>query len=205
VSVPGDENWLYHLPEFLNRVREQGAHVVNDELDVDLGGVLYHHRGARVPAYNATFVWREGEGENRFELELDAVGPRGAWAVFDADRSWDFFLLRSGGDQPCLVWMTDAEFREEEADEFESKQEAVGLGRFSFGLYLHDTGSWTDVEAPARDADAPLFVHRPDGRTFVPEERDPAAFAAVLPEELRPNDETPPDYLGVLEAHVDAG
>lgn len=198
---PVDEEWMYHLPAFLDRVREQGAHGINDELDLDLGGVLYHHRGARLPGYNATFIWRG----DTFELELDAVGSRSAWAVFDAERTWDFYLRRAAGDQPCLVWMTDAEFREDEADEFGSKQEAVALDRFSFGLYLHAPGTWKELEERARATDAPLFVHRPDGRTFVPEAHDLAAIADVLPEELRPNDERPPEYLGVLDAYVDAG
>lgn len=197
-----DENWLYHLPEFLDGVRERGAHRVTEDIDLDLGGVLYHHRGARVPAYDATFIWRADEGQ--FELELDAVGPRSVWAIFDVERSWDVYLARIGGDQPCLVWMTDAEFRAEEATEFDSKQEAIGLGQFSFGIYLHAPRTWEDVEDRARTTDAPLFVHRPNGQTFVPEELDLDAFAAVLPEELRPNDETPPDHLGVVNAHVDA-
>jgi hypothetical protein len=200
--APDDENWLYHLPEFLDRVRERGAHRVVDEVDLDLGGVVYHHRGARLPAYDATFVWRDGE--NRVDLELDAAGPRSAWVSFDADRSWDIYLARVGGDQPCLIWMTDAEFREEEADEFESKQEAIAFGRFSFGVYLHAPRTWNDVEERAQSTDAPLFVSRSDGRTFVPDDPDLKAFAEALPEELRPNDETPPDYFGVVNAHVDA-
>jgi hypothetical protein len=222
---------MYHLPSFLDRVREQGgsdrreeppngkrggttgeqggpdgkegssgAHAINDEIDLDLGGVLYHHRGARLPGYDATFIWRG----DTFELELDAVGPRSAWAVFDAEQSWDFYIRRAAGDQPCLVWMTDGEFQVEESDKFDSKREAVGLDRFSFGIYLHAPRTWDDLEARARSTDAPVFVHRPDGRTFVPEEHDLDAIADVLPEELRPNDETPPEYLGVLDAHVDA-
>lgn len=197
---PAEESWLYHLPAFLDRVRQAGAHSLTDEIDLDLGGVLYHHRGARLPAYNATFVW----AGDAFELELDVVGQRSAWAVFDAERDWDFFVQRAAGDEPCLVWMTDAEFAADEADDFDTKQEAVGMNRFSFGLYLHAPRTWTALEERARETDAPVFVHRPDGRTFVPEERDLAAFADVLPAELRPNDETPPAYLGVLEAHVDA-
>lgn len=202
MSSTDDENWLYYLPEFLDRVRQQGAHKVIEEVNLDLGGVVYHHRGARVPAYNATFLWRRDEAQ--FELELDAVGSRSVWAIFDADRSWDFHLARVGGDHPCLVWMTDAEFREEEADEFDSKSEGIARGRFSFGIYLHAPWTWEDVEERAQTTDAPIFVHRANGRTFVPEEHDLEAFAEVLPEELRPNDEMPPGYLGVVDAHVDA-
>lgn len=193
------EEWLFHLPEFLDRVRERGAHGITDELDLDLGGVLYHHRGARLPGYNATFLWKD----DTFELELDAVGPRSAWAAFDADRNWDFFIRRVASDQPCLIWMTDGEFAQDEADEFESKEAAVGLGRFSFGLYLHAPRTWQALEERARDTDAPVFIHRPNGQTFVPEETDVASFADALPEELRHTDETPPEYLGVLGAHID--
>lgn len=203
MSQTDDEHWLYRLPEFLDRVRDRGAHRVTEEIELDLGGVLYHHRGARVPAHDATFLWRPDD--DRFELEVDAVGPRSVWAVFDAGRSWDVYIARLQGDQPCLVWMTDAEFQEDEAGEFATKEEAVGAGRFSFGLYLHAPWTWEDVEERARETDAPLFVHRPDGQTFVPEEHDLEAFAAMLPEELRPDDETPPDHLGVVDAHVDAG
>jgi hypothetical protein len=198
-----DENWLYHLSDFLDRVRERGTHGVSEEVDLDLGGVVYHHRGVRVPATGATFRWRGDE--DQFGLELDGVGSRSARVSFDADRSWDCYLVRTGGDQPCLVWMTDAEFRTEEADRFESKAEAAGRGRFSFGVYLHAPWSWEAVAERARDTDAPLFVQRPGGRTFVPEEGDLAAFAEVLPEELRPNDDRPPEYLGVVDARVDAG
>lgn len=201
-GTPADEEeWLYHLPAFLDRVREQGAHRVADEIDLDLGGLVYHHRGARLPAYDATFVWRG----DTFELELDAVGQRSAWAVFDAGRSWDVYVVKAAGDQPCLVWMTDGEFRAEEADRFDGKEEAIGHVRFSFGLYLHAPRTWGDLEERARDTDAPLFVHRPNGQTFVPEEHDLAAIADVLPEELRPDDASPPDYLGVVDATVDAG
>lgn len=203
MSHTDDDNWLYHLPEFLDNVRDQEAHKVNEELEIDFGGVLYHHRGARLPGYDATFIW--GEDGDEFELDVDAVGPRRVWARFDADRSWDFYLARIGGDQPCLVWMTDGEFQAEEADEFRDKEEAVGMGRFSFGIYLHAPRTWGDVEERARETDAPLFVHRPDGQMFVPEEHDLAEIAEILPEELRPNDETPPDHLGVVDAHVDAG
>lgn len=195
-----DEGWLYHLPEFLERVRDRGAHRVADAIDDAVDGVVYHHRGARLPAYDATFVWRD----DAFELELDAVGPRTAWAAFDADRSWDAYLYRAPGDEPCLVWMTDSEFRAEEAARFDSKQDAVAAGRFSFGLSLHDSETWPAVAERTRTTDAPLFVARDDGRTYAPEATTRDAFQAALPPELRPNDERPPPYLGVLEVHVDA-
>lgn len=192
-----DDGWLYHLPGFLDRIRERGAHSVRENVDVEVGGVLYHHRGARVPAFNATFV----AGDGAFDLELDAVGERRAWVRFDAGREWDFFLTRAPGDAPCLTWMTDAEFHEEEAEQFGSKQESIAMMRFSFGIYLQSPDAWPDVEARARETDAPCFIYRPGGRTLVPE-GDLAEYESVLPPELL-DGEAPP-FLGVVEAQMEA-
>lgn len=194
----GGKDWLYHLPAFLDQVRESGAHAVRDGLEVDIGGFLYHHRGARVPAHNATFVWRPDE--STFELELDALGRRAAWAIFDADREWDFFLSQPPEDNPFLAWMCDDEFRTEEADDFESKVETVGLGRFSFGLFLVPPPDWEELEKRARETDVPCFVQRPSGRMLVPEE-GLEQYESVLPSELL--DGTPPDHLGLVDAHID--
>jgi hypothetical protein len=218
-----EEEWLYHLPEFLDRVREQGAQRVVESLDANIGGVLYHHRGARVLGHNATFAWGGGErasedesededegkgaggGEgNTFDLEIDAVGSRAAWAVFDAGYEWDFYLVRAAGDTPCLAWMTDAEFDAEEAESFADKEAAVGTGRFSFGLYLQSPTVWEELEERARESDAPCFVHRPSGRTVVPEE-GLEAFESVVPPELLPDGDAPPGYLGLVEADVSGG
>lgn len=192
-----EEDWLYHLPEFLDQVRDRGAHDVVGHLDAAVDGVLYHHRGARVPAYNATFGWRNGT----FDLELDAVGPRSAWAVFDADRDWDFYLSQASGDAPCLAWMTDAEFDAEEAAAFEHKRDAVGMGRFSFGLYLQSPPAWEDVAERANETTAPCFVHRPSGRTLVPE-GGLEQYSDVLPPEVFPDGDDPPAHLGLVETHV---
>lgn len=195
-SATGDEGWLYHLPGFLDRVRETGGHSVRENVDVAVGGVLYHHRGARVPAHNATFVWPDEEGA--FDLELDGVGSRAAWVRFDANCEWDFFLVRAPGDAPCLVWMTDDEFRTEEAENFENKQACVSMMRFSFGLYLQPPDVWTDIEEQAHETDAPCFVYRPGGRTLVPEE-PLESYETVLPPELF-GDDAPP-FLGVADVH----
>lgn len=201
-SSHDDEDWLYHLPAFLDRVCERGSHDVREGLDVEVGGVLYHHRGARVPAHNATFVWREDAESRAFELELDAVGRRGAWACFDATRDWDFYISRAPGDAPCLIWMTDAEFRAEEADDYPNKQEAVGMMRFSFGLYLQSPDAWPEVEERASETDAPCFLYRPSGRTLVPE-GDLERYEEVVPPELLDGEEGAPDYLGLEEAYVE--
>lgn len=195
------DEWLYHLPAFLERVEERGSHAVSEALEPQIGGVLYHHRGVRLPAYDATFTWRG----DRFDLELDAVGDRRAWMAFDADRSWDFYLRRLAGDEPCLVWMTDGEFHAEEADRFQDKRSAVANDRFSFGLFLHGPGTWKAIETRARETDAPLFVHRPDGRTYAPPEGDREAYAEMLPKELQADPADPPQYLGVIAAEVDSG
>lgn len=188
---------LYHLPEFLARVREEGVHGVRENLGDDVGGVLYHHRGVRVPGHNATFVWHEGDGT--FELVVDGVDDRGAWVTFDADRSWDVFFARPQADAPYLAWMTDAEFERDEADRFDEKSAAIGRGRFSFGLSLQPTAVWPDLEERAREADAPCFIYRPSGRTLIPA-GDVERYERALPPELIGDD--PPDYLGLVEADV---
>lgn len=192
-----DDGWLYHLPGFLDRVRERGAHSVRDNVDVAVGGVLYHHRGARVPAFNATFVRNEG---GTLDLELDAVGERRAWVRFDAGHEWDFFLTRAPGDAPCLAWMTDDEFHEEEAEQFGSKQESIAMMRFSFGVYLQSPDAWPDIEQQARETDAPCFVYRPTGRTLVPE-KELSEYDSVLPPEVFGGDAPP--FLGVTDAQFE--
>lgn len=188
---------LYHLPEFLSQVRDQDVHDVRENLGDDVGGVLYHHRGVRVPGFNATFVWHDADGT--FELVIDGVDDRGAWTTFDADRSWGFFFAQPPEDAPYLAWMTDAEFETDEADRFDEKSEAVGTGRFSFGLYLQPAAVWPDLEERAREADAPCFIYRPSGRTLIPE-GDVENYEQALPPELVGDD--PPDHLGLVDADV---
>lgn len=192
MSDRGD--WLYHLSAFREQVQESGAHGVLENLEVDFGGVLYHHRGARVPGHNATFVDRD---DGTFELVVDGIGDRAAWARFDDDRSWDFFVAQPPDDAPHMVWICDAEFEAEEAAEFEEKPTAVGMGRFSFGLYLQSPAAWTDLEERAREVDAPCFVYRPSGRTLVPD-GDLSEYEDALPAELLGGD--PPAHLGVVDA-----
>ena len=193
----GESAAPYRLPEFLATVREAGAHDVRENLGDDVGGVLYHHRGVRVPGHNATFVWHHDD--DTFELVVDGVGDRGAWATFDATASWDVFFVRPPEDAPYLAWMTDGEFEAEEADQFDEKSASVGIGRFSFGLYLQPSAVWPEYEERARDADAPCFIYRPSGRTLVPE-GDLAAYEHALPPELVGGD--PPEYLGLVSADV---
>lgn len=188
------DEWLYHLPAFFDRVRTEGAQSIVETVDEEFDGVLYHHRGVRMPGYDATFVYRE---DGTFELVIDGIGDRAGWVRFDADRTWDVFFAQPPGDMPFFAWMTDNEFDTEEADEFASKAEAVSRGRFSFGLYLQSPTAWEDLEARVRETDAPYFVYRPSGRTFVPES-DLEAYEAVLPPELL--GEEPPPHVGLIAA-----
>ena len=188
------DEWLYHLPAFLDRVREQGAHGVVENVDADIDGVLYHHRGIRVPGYNATFVWGD---DGTFELVVDGVGDRAAWATFDADRAWDFYFAQPPNDTPSLAWLSDTEFETDEADRYRNKAEAIADSRFSFGLYLQPPPIWQELEARAEGTDAPCFIYRPSGRTFVPE-GDLNRYVEVLPPELLGED--PPGHLGLVAA-----
>lgn len=190
--MASDEDWLYHLPAFLERVQEEGAQDVVGSVPADVEGVLYHHRGVRLPGHNATFVW-QGDA---VELAIDGVGERGAWITFEGNRSWDFFLSRTAGDAPCLAWMTDAEYEAEEAETFDTKAAAVGMGRFSFGIYLQSPAAWSDLEEEARSRDTPFFIYRPGGRTLVPE-GPLEAYADVLPAEVLSGGDDPPDHLGL--------
>lgn len=198
-GTPAEEDWLYHLPAFLDRVETLGAHDVVESVEAEVGGVLYHHRGARVPGHNATFVWHPEDGT--FSLEIDAVGARSAWATFEADADWDFFLSRAPRDEAVLAWMADAEFAAEEADSFPDKAEAVGLGRFSFGLFLNAPDAWGPLEERAREVDAPFLIHRPSGRMLVPE-GDPADYADVVPPELQGGEA--PAHLGLRDVVFEA-
>lgn len=197
----GSEEWLFQFPAFLERLRAAGAQGVLETVTVPLGGVLYHHRGVRVPGHDATFVWHPAGdgGDPSFELVVDGVGDRAAWATFDAGREWDVFLAQPPEDTAYFAWMCDDEFAAEEADEYPRKADAVGMGRFSFGLYLQPEEAWADLEARAREVDAPCFVYRPSGRTVVPE-GDLEAYEDVVPPELL-DGEAPP-HLGLLDADL---
>lgn len=192
---PDEPEWIYRFPEFDTRLREQGALRVSEALDAALGGVVYHHRGARVPAYEATFV----RAEETFSLEADAVGARGAWAEFDAGATWDVFVAKRPDTTPYVAWMCDAEFQHEEASRVTDKREAVALGRFSFGCYLHPPTTWAQHKRRASLSDAPFFLYRPDGRTVVPDATVGLdEYAEAVPPELRGED--PPAHLGLCGA-----
>jgi hypothetical protein len=195
-----DTQWIYRFPEFEARLREQGALRVSDAIDAPIGGVIYHHRGVRVPAHEATFVWEPDE--ETFTIEVDAVGPRGAWARFEAAAAWDVFVAKRVDSTPYLAWMCDAEFDHDEALRAADKREAIALGRFSFGCYLHPPETWAQHQRRASLSDAPFFLHRPDGRTVVPDANVPLeAYEEAIPPELRGGHS--PSYLGLVAAEVE--
>lgn len=189
---PGEETWQYHLPAFLVTLREQGELDLREQAPGPFEGFLYHHRGARIPAHQARLRWTT----DGFGLELEALdGSR--WTVAFQDRDdWDAYLVKLAGDEPALAWMTDAEFAEEEADEHAAKEHAVGRGRFSFGLYFESQRTWRNLVEGLGDKQRSLVFLRPSGRTYVP----PDGFDLdheIVPEELRPGDERPPEHLGL--------
>lgn len=185
---------LYELPKFRDRLRSEGALRVSEAVEHDVSGVVYHHRGARVPGHEATFVWEGG----RFSLEVDAVGDRHAWVVFEDDAGWDVFVGRLAGDPPFVAWMCDSEFETEEADLVSEKTEAIGYGRFSFGCYLHGESTWRQKARRASMSAAPFFLNRPDGRTVVLD--GSATPDGAVPPELRGED--PPAHLGLQRVSI---
>ena len=192
-----DSESLYALPQFRDRLRSNGALRVSEAVEYDVAGVVYHHRGARVPGHEATFVW---EGD-RFSVEIDAVGDRHAWVVFEDGAGWDAFVGRLAGGPPFVAWMCDAEFETDEADVMTDKAEAIGYGRFSFGCYLHDESTWRQKFRRASMSAAPFFLNRPDGRTVVPDRAETPDDA--VPPELRGED--PPAHLGIRRVSIGRG
>lgn len=204
-SVPDSElPKLVRFPEFFDRLQETGAldakGAVQSETEID--GIVYHHRGVQVPSHEATFVWEPADDRPvpTFSLEVSAVGPRNAHAVFDATREWDMYLLlfEGGG---VVAWMTDEEFEREEADEFRTKADAVEAGRFSFGAFFRFGPDWVEREEWALESTAPAMLQLGEGGLLAPD--TPSEFyehAAGIPPELRPGtDEGAPDYLGLYD------
>lgn len=189
---PGQETWQYHLPEFLDGLAQEGEIDLREQAPGPFEGFLYHHRGARVPAREARLTW----DDDAFRLTLEALDGSTWTAGFQAEASWDVYLLKLVNDEPALAWMSDAEFREEEGDEHAAKEHAVGRGRFSFGLYFESARTWENLRDGLGDKDEALLFLRPSGRTYVP----PDGFdldREFVPEELRPDDEAPPEHLGL--------
>lgn len=198
------ERELYRFPEFFDRLEQSGELDVRDgvESETEVDGLVYHHRGVQVPAYQGLFVQEPADGESvpAFSLELGTVGPRNAWARFDARKSWDLYLVLFAGGA-VVAWMSDAEYEADEAETFPSKAAAVQAGRFSFGTFFRFGPDWVEREEWAMDSDAPAMIEYPDGRSVMPESvEEYVEHAHAMPVELRPNDDrTPPDHLGLLD------
>ncbi|ELY83837.1 hypothetical protein [Natrinema gari] len=211
MSAGDDQPWenVSRFPDFLEHLEGQGGATVSGivdriEADIDMDGVVYHDRGIRSPGYDATFV-PESEGDRlrpAFSVELNAVGPRSIWAVFDATLSWDFYLLESAG-IAAIAWVSDEEYNAEEAGMFLSKHDALAAGRFSFGTFIYADEDWQEQLALIEGTDTPAFLQRDDGSTLVPtSQSDFYNVVNSTPTEFRTNGGGAPAHLGLLELEV---
>ncbi|WP_121741205.1 hypothetical protein [Natronorubrum halophilum] len=211
MSQPDDRPWtdVSRFPTFVDHLEDEGAFSVRgivdhleDEIDVD--GIVYHDRGIRAPGYDATFVHEPSgsAGRQAFSVEVDTIGPRNTWAVFDATLGWDLYLLQAG-DVAALAWVSDEEYKTEEATMFDSKHDALAAGRFSFGVFLYSGSDWDERVDRIQRTDAPAYLKRDDGTPVVPQ--TPSEFYDYIGSsaaELRKTGGGAPAYLGVLELEV---
>lgn len=201
------------LPEFLSQVADRGGMPVLDLVDdlneqADLGieadGIVYHDRGIRVPGYDATFVHEPAGARGRpaFSLEVNTVGPRNCWAKFDDTLSWDVYLLRTQG-LAALAWLSDEEYQVEEAAEFDSKEQAILAGRFSFGVFLYTGEEWTEQIDRITATTAPAYLQGEDGTVYQPSTQSEFyQYVDSTPTSFRTSGGNAPDYLGILELEL---
>ncbi|WP_306052513.1 hypothetical protein [Natronococcus wangiae] len=210
MSAPADTPWsdVYELSSFLDQLETTGGISVRsliDELEVDVpvDGVAYHDRGIRVPGYDATFVHEPtgSRGRPAFSVQVDTVGPRNAWAIFDNTLSWDVYLLRADG-IAAVAWLSDEEYRIEEADQFPSKRDALAAGRFSFGVFLYGEADWNEQVEMIRRTNSPAYLMGEDGKSIVPNTQSEFYdYVDSTVTEFRTSGAAP-DYLGLLELEV---
>lgn len=206
---PGDRPWtdVSRFPTFLDHLEDEGAFSVRDivadlEAELPIDGIVYHDRGIRVPGYNATFVHEPSRDRPAFSLEVDTVGPRNAWAVFDAQLGWDLYLLQTD-DVAALAWVSDEEYKTEEAATFETKHDALAAGRFSFGVFLYAGSEWEERVDRIGRTNAPAYLKRDDGTPVIPQtESEFYDYIGATATELRRTGGNAPPYLGVLELEV---
>ncbi|ELY93392.1 hypothetical protein C483_05483 [Natrialba hulunbeirensis JCM 10989] len=215
MSAPQDNaSWqaLLELPPILERLEDSGGIPVLElveqlsdrhDLGIEAEGVAYHDRGIRVPGYDATFVHEPtgSRGRPAFSVEVNSVGPRNTWGVFDKTHSWDVYLVQAPG-IAALAWISDEEYRVEEAEQFETKQDAVAAGRFSFGIFLYGGDAWQEQLEYMRRTNAPAYLQREDGSTMHPSTQ--SEFYQLVdssPTEFRTSGNAP-SYLGLLELEV---
>ncbi|QSW99663.1 hypothetical protein [Haloterrigena alkaliphila] len=209
MSRPDDRPWqtVSRFPTFVDHLEDEGAFsvreiVANLDVDIPVDGIVYHDRGIRAPGYDATFVHEPQRGRPAFSLEVDTIGPRNTWAVFDAQLGWDLYLLQTD-DVAALAWVSDEEYKTEEAATFDSKIDALGAGRFSFGVFLYSGSDWEERVARIEGTDAPAYLKRDDGTPVIPQ--TPAEFYDYIGSsatELRQSGGGAPPYLGILELEV---
>ncbi|MXV62143.1 hypothetical protein GS429_08725 [Natronorubrum sp. JWXQ-INN-674] len=211
MSQPDARPWtdVSKFSTFVDHLEDEGAFSVRsivDQLDeeIDVDGIVYHDRGIRAPGYDATFVHEPAGARGRpaFSIEVDTVGPRNTWAVFDATLGWDLYLLQADG-VAALAWVSDEEYKTEEAAMFESKHEALAAGRFSFGVFLYAGDDWDERVARIQGTDAPAYLKRDDGTPVIPQ--SPSEFYDYIGStatELRQTGGGAPEYLGILELEV---
>lgn len=216
MSTPeGHRPWqsVHEIPDFLERLEESGGIRTLDlieqlnarnDLGLEADGVVYHDRGIRLPGYDVTFVHEPSGSRGRpaFSVEIDTVGSRNGWAVFDNTLSWDVYLLRTQG-LAAIAWLSDEEYRVEEADEFPTKRDAVSSGRFSFGLFLHTGEDWTEHVDRIRQTRAPAYLQGEDGRVMLPStQAEFYQYVDSTPTEFRTSGGNAPSYLGILELEI---
>lgn len=211
MSQPDDRPWkdVSRFPTFLDHLEDEGAFSVRgivDQLedDIPVDGIVYHDRGIRAPGYDATFVHEPAESRGRpaFSVEVDTIGPRNTWAVFDAQLGWDLYLLQTD-DVAALAWVSDEEYKTEEATMFETKHDALAAGRFSFGVFLYAGSDWEERVARIEGTNAPAYLKRDDGTPVIPQ--TPSEFYDYIgasATELRQSGGGAPPYLGILELEV---
>lgn len=206
---PDDRPWKHvsRFPTFVDHLEDEGAFSVREivdnlEDDIPVDGVVFHDRGIRVPGYDATFVHEPSLSRPAFSLEVDTVGPRNAWAVFDAQLGWDLYLLQADG-VAALAWVSDEEYKTEEAQFFETKHDALAAGRFSFGVFCYSGSDWEERVDRIQRTDAPAYLKRDDGTPVIPQ--TPSEFYDYIgasAAELRKSGGDAPPYLGILELEV---
>jgi len=201
---PGD---IYSFPEFFSRLESRTSLSVRDavESETEIDGVVYHHRGVQVPGHDGLFVWEPATEESgpQFSFELNAVGPRTVWSVFDATMDWDIYLMLFDGGA-VVAWMSDAEFEAEEAEEFEKKAAAIAAGRFSFGAIFQFGPDWVEREEWATESTAPAMIQLGNGELIVPHtEAEFYDNARAIPVELRRDTaQPPPEQLGLVDVEL---
>ncbi|ELY52025.1 hypothetical protein [Natronolimnohabitans innermongolicus] len=208
-SGPNERPWtdVSRFPTFVDHLEDEGAFSVREIIDnideeIPIDGVVYHDRGIRAPGYDATFVHEPNRKRPAFSLEVDTVGPRNTWAVFDAQLGWDLYLLQTD-DVAALAWVSDEEYKTEEATMFDSKHEALAAGRFSFGVFLYSGSDWEERVDRIQRTNAPAYLKRDDGTPVLPQ--TPSEFYEYIGSsatELRQSGGGAPPYLGILELEV---